>query len=184
MQKRLLDATVEALVEKGYGGTTTLEVQQRAGVSRGALLHHYTSRSELMLAAVEHLLRERLAALSALASSRPPKKARVDWAVKVLWDTFEGPLFTAALELWLAARNDAELLAALVPQERELGRAIREQAAELFGPAAAVPAFGEALEILLDAMRGAAARSVLRTRRNDARLLASWTRLMHERLHD
>ena len=182
MQRRLLDATIEALVEKGYGGTTTLEVQQRAGVSRGALLHHYTSRSELMLAAVEHLVRERIAVVSALTRTPPPKAKRIDWAVRVLWETFEGPLFTAALELWLAARHDDELLAALVPQERVLGHAIRDLAADLFGSAAAAPGFAAALEVLLDAMRGAAARSVLRTEGTDARLLASWTLLMHQRL--
>src|SRR5205809_3152820 len=102
MQQRLLDATLESLVERGYRGTTTLEVQKRAGVSRGALLHHFTSRSELILAAVEHLTRERVAAVSDLAHEAAPRvRARIEWAVRVLWSTFEGPLFSASLELWL-----------------------------------------------------------------------------------
>ena len=183
MQRRLLDATVSALYEKGYGGTTTLEVQQRAGVSRGALLHHYSSRAELMVAAVEHLSRERVAEVLALTQTAAPKTRRVEWAVSVLWRTFEGPLFTASLELWLAARNDPELLAALVPQERILGQAIRSMAGDVFGPAAKEAAgFGPALELLLDAMRGAAARSVLRAEGTDDRLLALWTDLMRARL--
>ena len=183
MQRRLLDATVAALCEKGYGGTTTLEVQQRAGVSRGALLHHYASRADLMLAAVEHLTRERVAEVLAVTQSPPPRSRRLEWAVGVLWGTFEGPLFTAALELWLAARNDEELLAALVPQERVLGQAIRAMAAELFGPAArASPRFPDALELLLDAMRGAAARSVLRSEAGDKRLLAHWTSFVQDQL--
>src|SRR3954451_18375037 len=95
MQRRLLDATVAALNEKGYGGTTTLEVQQRAGVSRGALLHHYSSRTELMLAAVEHLTRERIAEVLTLVQSSPPRsQQRLSWAVGVLWGTFRGPLYT------------------------------------------------------------------------------------------
>lgn len=184
MQRRLLDATVAALWEKGYGGTTTLEVQQRAGVSRGALLHHYASRADLMVAAVEHLTRERVAEVLALTKSPPPRSRRVEWAVGVLWGTFEGPLFAAALELWLAARSDAELLAALVPQERVLGQAIRGMAAELFGPTAQdSPRFPDALELLLDAMRGAAARSVLRSDSGDQRLLAHWTTFMKEQIN-
>src|SRR5689334_19241731 len=129
MQRRLLDATVAALCEKGYGGTTTLEVQQRAGVSRGALLHHYASRAQLMVAAVEHLSRERVAEVLSLSQTSAPRSGRTEWAVRVLWQTFEGPLFAASLELWLAARNDEELLAALMPQERILGQAIRGMAA-------------------------------------------------------
>ncbi len=183
MQRRLLDATVAALYEKGYGGTTTLEVQQRAGVSRGALLHHYASRADLMVAAVEHLSRERVAEVLAIAQSAPPRARRVEWAVRILWGTFQGPLFAASLELWMAARNDADLLAALMPQERILGQAIRSMAADLFGPGASASRhFNEALEMLLDAMRGASARSVLRSEGNDERLLALWTTYMKDRL--
>lgn len=176
MQRRLLDATVSALYEKGYGGTTTLEVQQRAGVSRGALLHHYSSRAELMVAAMEHLTRERIAEVLTIARANPPSSKRIEWAVGVLWSTFEGPMYTASLELWLAARNDDELLTALLPQERILGQAIRGMAADLFGPLAyESAAWPDTLELLLDAMRGAAARSVLRGASSDQRLLAMWS---------
>lgn len=179
MQKRLLDATVSALNEKGYGGTTTLEVQQRAGVSRGALLHHYASRADLIVASIDHLTRERIAEVLSVAQSDPPSKGRAEWAVRVLWATFEGPLFTASLELWLAARNDAELLAALLPQERIVGSAIRGMAADLFGvDPRTSPGFSDAMELLTDAMRGAAARSVLRAENTDDRLIALWTSLM------
>jgi AcrR family transcriptional regulator len=183
MQRRLLDATVASLYEKGYGGTTTLEVQQRAGVSRGALLHHFGSRAELMVAAVGHLTRERIAQVLTAAQAAPPRAKRIDWAVGILWSTFEGPLFTASLELWLAARNDEELLASLLPQERVLGQAIRGMAADLFGAdAVASPRFGEALELLLDAMRGAAARGVLRTAGTDDRLVGLWAAAMRRLL--
>jgi AcrR family transcriptional regulator len=179
MQRRLLDATVAALYEKGYGGTTTMEVQQRAGVSRGALLHHYASRTELMVAAVEHLTRERIAEVLSLVKSQAPETGRLEWAVGVLWGTFQGALYVASLELWLAARNDRELLAVLLPQERILGQTIRSMAADLFGPElSSHPGFGEALELLLDAQRGAAARSVLRSTDTDERLLASWVHLV------
>lgn len=179
MQRRLLDAAVSALSEKGYAGTTTLEVQQRAGVSRGALLHHYGSRAELIIAALDHLTRERISEVLAAARAAPPRSRRVDWAIRTLWSTFEGPLFAASLELWLAARNDAELLASLLPQERLLGQAIRSMAADVFGPdARSSPGFAGAIEVLLDAMRGAAARGVLRGDDGDERLLATWSATM------
>ncbi|MCU1587124.1 MAG: Transcriptional regulator, TetR family [Frankiales bacterium] len=181
MQKRLLDATVSALNEKGYGGTTTMEVQQRAGVSRGALLHHFASRTDLMVAAVEHLTRERIGAVVALAKSQAPTKGRTQWAVTVLWGTFQGALYAASLELWLAARNDHELLTALLPQERIVGHAIRSMAADLFGPeVSGRRGFAEALELLLDAQRGGAARSVLRSANTDERMIASWVHLVEQ----
>lgn len=179
MQRRLLDATVSALFDKGYGGTTLLEVQQRAAVSRGALLHHYGSRRNLMLAAVNHVSRERIAGVLAAAQQRAPDEDRAPWAIRVLWSTFDGPLFIASLELWLAARYDPDLLAALVPQERLIGQAIRSMAGDLFGPQiAGAPNFDELLRVLIDAMRGAAARGILRAGESDDRLLASWCFLM------
>lgn len=183
MRKRLLDATISALYEKGYSGTTTLEVQQRAGVSRGGLLYHYASRTELILAAVEHLTGERIAESVAVMRHDPPQGDQIEFAVRVLWGTFEGPLYAVSLELWVAARNDAELRDALAPQERIIGRAIRGMASELFGRDLAQHAdFPETFEMLCDAMRGAAARAPLRAAGSDGRLIAEWTKAVRDRL--
>lgn len=67
---RLLDATIECLVEHGYTGTTTTAVAQRAGVSRGAQLHHYGTREQLVAAAVGHLAEQRAAVLREQAATR------------------------------------------------------------------------------------------------------------------
>src|SRR6195952_4880302 len=55
MRQRLLDATFECLVEHGFSGTSTTLVSRRAGVSRGAQLHHFPTKNDLVLAAVEPL---------------------------------------------------------------------------------------------------------------------------------
>ena len=62
-QHRLLDAAVDCLVERGWAGTTTTLVADRARVSRGAQLHHYRTKSALLIAAVEHLAERRSAEL-------------------------------------------------------------------------------------------------------------------------
>jgi AcrR family transcriptional regulator len=175
MRKRLLDATISTLYEKGYSGTTTLEVQRRAGVSRGGLLHHYSSRNDLILAAVEHLTKERISDAVSTVRGEPPENGRVAYAVRRMWETFDGSLYAVALELWVAARNDEDLRSVLVPQERLLGRAIRGLSAELFGRELSRHArFPSVLEMLTDAMRGAAARRPVRSGSSDERLLAEW----------
>src|SRR5205085_910618 len=108
---------------------------------------------------------------------------RVAWAVRVLWSSFEGELFNASLELWLAARSDTDLRDALVPQERLLGKEIDELAADLFGPKLAAHAsFRSTMNVLVDSMRGAATRRALRTDPTDERLITGWARLVEERL--
>jgi AcrR family transcriptional regulator len=55
---RLIQATIDALFEQGYAAATTIEVAKRAKASRGAMLHHFPTRVDLLLAAAEHIISE------------------------------------------------------------------------------------------------------------------------------
>jgi AcrR family transcriptional regulator len=78
MRHALLEAAVDSLVELGFARTTTLEVQRRAGVSRGALLHHFPSKAELLVATIAHLAERRGRDLKQRSLSLPTGPARVD----------------------------------------------------------------------------------------------------------
>src|SRR5215468_10776770 len=73
-RRALLDAAVQSLIEVGFARTTTLEVQRRADVSRGALLHHFPSKAMLLVAAVDHLAEMRAQEMKAFASQLPPDR--------------------------------------------------------------------------------------------------------------
>ena len=73
MRARLMEATVELLVERGFAGTSTTLVSERAGVSRGAQLHHFPTKNDLVVAAVEHLTEVRGAELAAAAERGLPR---------------------------------------------------------------------------------------------------------------
>jgi AcrR family transcriptional regulator len=153
----LLAATIECLVELGYAGTTTNEVQQRADVSRGALTHHFASKADLLLAAMDLLYEDFSTSIRDAATTLPTGRERIEPAIRLLWDRFNGPLFFAAMELWMAARTDADLRAALLPHERRLGRQLRELAVEVFGvDVAAHPSAEAVYQVLMTSMRGQA----------------------------
>ncbi|MDX1447629.1 MAG: TetR/AcrR family transcriptional regulator [Acidimicrobiia bacterium] len=161
---RVLEATTECLVDQGYSGTTTAAVQERAGVSRGALMHHFGSKTELLVAAVRHLAERRGAGLVEQATAITHLDDRSSHAIDLLWETFTGPLFTATLELWGASRTDPELREAVLEFERALRRELDIAMRRLFGEdVASRPAFAEAIELTLQFMRGAALTSILRT---------------------
>lgn len=121
MRLRLMEATVDSLVELGWSGTSTTVVSQRAGVSRGAQLHHFPSKQALVVAAVEHLAERRRHAM-ADAVRALPDVGRTRAVLDVLAEQFTSPVFFAALELWVAARTDADLQGAVAPLERRVGR--------------------------------------------------------------
>src|SRR5260221_8571103 len=131
-RRALLDATVESLIEVGFAHTTTLEVQRRANASRGALLHHFPSKIELLVAAVDHLAEMRARELKVLAAHLPEGRARTDAVLELLWQCFSGTFFQVAMELRTAARTDPELRPVLVTAEKALRERILWQARALF----------------------------------------------------
>ena len=84
-------------------------------------------------------------------------RERIGAALDSMWETFNGPLFKAALELWVAARTDDELRAELVPTEHEIWEDILAAWAEVFGPRlAGHPDFPNRLQLAANVMRGIA----------------------------
>lgn len=120
MRERLLDATLDALVEIGYKATTTTDVAQRAGVSPGALGHHFPARSDLLTAAVRYAVTRRQEEFERAATSFDPSGDVIEELVRLLWSMFSSPTHTAFSELWMAARTDAELAKTLVAIDRDL----------------------------------------------------------------
>jgi AcrR family transcriptional regulator len=118
----VLEATIDCLVQDGYHRLTTGRVADRAGVSRGAQLHQYPTRQQLVVAAVEHLTELRAAELRAAADRLPSGADRMSAVLDLLWSQFSGRLFQAGVELLAAGRTDAALREALVPFERQLRR--------------------------------------------------------------
>ncbi|MBP2187267.1 AcrR family transcriptional regulator [Nocardia goodfellowii] len=112
MRTRLLDATIDCLVEFGYAGTTTPRVAERAGVTRGAQVHHFGSKNDLVVAAISHLAQRRTEAamqeIGRIKAGPDPIATVLDF----LWELHQGPLFIAAMELWVAGRTDPVLAAA------------------------------------------------------------------------
>lgn len=137
----LLDATISCLVELGFSGTTTTEVTRRAGVSLGALLHHFPSKADLLAAAVGHVLERRQDEFRETMAGLDPGADRIDAAIDLLWSAFSGPTFTAWLELWVASRTDTELGRQMVAVDGRFHRVSDELFAEFFPelPPAALP---------------------------------------------
>ena len=118
------------LVELGYTGTTSAAVAERAGLSRGAQLHHFGTRSQLVVAAVEHLaqkrlqrVREAMTGLSTAAAQGEHASSRKDTqeaALGLLAEALSGPLYAATMELWVAARSHPDLRAQLIPAEERV----------------------------------------------------------------
>ncbi len=175
MRARLLEATVELLVERGYAGTSTTLVSERAGVSRGAQLHHFPTKQDLVVAAVQHVTEVRGAELAAAAERLPTGARRTKAVLRMLGDHFTSPVFTAALELWVAARTDPALLAEVEPLEQRVGRETHRMTVELLGADESRRGVRELVQATLDLVRGLGlANTISDDRRRRTRILDQW----------
>jgi hypothetical protein len=99
--------------------------------------------------------------------------------LQVLGEHFTSPVFTAALELWVAARTDPALHAAVAPLEHRVGRDVHRLTVELLGVDERVPGHREVVQATLDLVRGLGLADTLAddgARR--ARILDRWAEVL------
>ncbi|MFD4877398.1 TetR/AcrR family transcriptional regulator [Streptomyces sp. NPDC058420] len=179
-RQRLLEAAVSCLAEHGWAGSTVSVVAERAGVSRGAAQHHFPTREDLFTAAVEYVAEERSTALRALFPEGATDRHAV---LEALVDLYTGPLFRAALHLWVAASNEDQLRPQVTELEAKVGRETHRIAVELLTADESHPGVRETVQGFLDMARGLGLANLLtddRARRE--RVVAQWAALLEHAL--
>lgn len=106
---KLIHATIATLNAQGYAATTTIEVVRRARVSRGAMLHHFSTRAELLLATAEHILREQEIERRDVLRTVERGKPRFFSITDAMWNTMQQPEGVALTEIMLGGRSDPEI---------------------------------------------------------------------------
>lgn len=110
MRQKLITATIQSLIDKGYARTTAVEVCARAGVTRGALFHHFESLPALIAVALSDTY-DRL-----LLESRPSEAdTTIEQWITWAWSRVSQREFKAVIEIWLASRNDPASTADIQP---------------------------------------------------------------------
>jgi AcrR family transcriptional regulator len=153
-RRQLVEAAAAALAELGWNGTTVSAVARRAGVSRGAAQHHFRTREDLVSAAVAHIGEVQVAELRRRVEDLPAGESRTQSVVEMLLDLYTGPVFRAALQLWVVASADEALRATLVPLQARVGREAHRLAVELLGVNEEHPGVRELVQSTLDLARG------------------------------
>jgi AcrR family transcriptional regulator len=152
---RLLEAAAACLLEHGYAATSVGQVQERAGLARGTLLHHFPTKADLMVAATAHVVDERIERFRRQAGRIPTGKDRLSAVVDLAWRDLSSPVFFTALELWMAARTDDELRSRMVEEEARLFQAMQASYVEVLGDDYADdPRAATLLEFTLDVLTG------------------------------
>jgi AcrR family transcriptional regulator len=135
-RRRLLDAAIACLIDRGYANTTTSEIAERAGLSRGAQLYHFPKKEELLTGAVEHLFGLMFGEMKEKVGRLTNENDRRALAIDLLWETANGRLATAWIELVVASRTDSYLRQSVSAVNDRMAEFIDQSFKELFPPPA------------------------------------------------
>ena len=171
---KLLQSAVECLAKHGYTASTVAAVASHAGVSRGAAQHHFPTREDLFIAAVDHVMRDRR---EQLRSQLSPSGARDTLAtVELLFDLYCSDLFKAALYLWVAAGSEPALRDHVISLEAKIGRETHQLVIDLLDVDEAAPGVRETVQATLDLARGLGLANLLTDdRRRRSRIAREWS---------
>jgi AcrR family transcriptional regulator len=111
---KLIDAAIDILYRSGHAAATTIEVAKRARVSRGAMLHQFPTRVDLLLAVARHIIEQQKRHRRERLGGEPGLK-RFRAAAEVSWEVHSQPGAIALLEIMMASRNDRDLRKGLAP---------------------------------------------------------------------
>ncbi|NMM84056.1 TetR family transcriptional regulator [Rhodococcus sp. SRB_17] len=160
-RSHLLEVTVDCLAELGWGATTMSVVAQRAGVSRGAMQHHFPTREDLITAALEMMFDARMDQARKESTDLPSGAGRTEAVIVRLVEYYTGTLFKAALQVWTAAASDPELKARVLPLEERFGRIAHRMAVASLGVDDSDPTTHRLVQATLDLARGLGLADVL-----------------------
>lgn len=168
----LLEAAYESLLEGGYSATTVGHVQQRAGVARGTLLHHFPTRGALMAGVVQDIIERRLEVLTVAGVHHGAEPSDWDDIVDLIWHELQSPPFAAALELWVAARTDPDLREALTPLQERIFTTVHSSVTRLAG--ADHPRVPMLVQFTIDLLTGSHLGGILRPRAGTSSVVEAW----------
>jgi AcrR family transcriptional regulator len=159
-RKAILEAAVRCLVKEGYNKTTTAMIASEAGVSRGAMMHHFSARAEVIKVVIAFLHERRLDEYRQLMGEKNIAKkitrADVRRSVEAAWEYHNLPSFVAYQELVSAARTDDELGEVIEEFEKDFEKQFLLTAKTVFPQWRGVKSLQAAHDLVHFAMHGMA----------------------------
>lgn len=156
-RKVLLDAAIDCLFHRGYGATSTTLVAEMAGVSRGAMLHQFPSKADLMAYVVKAVWEADLALYQEMMSAITNPQERMVAYPAAAWKVMSRPAGIAVMEIFLGSRSDPALAEKLLPVQAEINEAARATLArELNHP----PSIAR-MQLIIGAVRGLSINEVI-----------------------
>lgn len=153
-RQKVLESAIECLARYGWQGSTMNVVASHVGISRGALQHHFPTREDLMLAAIEYVFEQRIGQAFPAEVELPDGMSRESFLIERLLHYYSDDLFKAALHVWTAAAAEPAFREKIVPMEAHFSREVYRAAVEFLGADETDERTRRLIQSMMDLSRG------------------------------
>jgi AcrR family transcriptional regulator len=154
-RERLLNSALEVMEKTGAGHLSLQDVAKMAGMTTGAVQHHFPSKAALMMQVLSRLIDSLESSSDIWPSPHWPLKQRADHFVQQAWQQLYGqPRFLSAWTAYLAARDDAAMTAHIVEQRAAIQLRVKQRFAAAFPEMASGPQADTRIQCVFTTLRG------------------------------
>lgn len=125
-QEKILNAALICIERMGLNNASTHDIAREAGVSRGALLHHYPARAGLLQAAFSKVLEDEIVKLSTFSKKLSNDPESVGKFIRYVWDRYKGRVFPLTIDYLSMGRIDQQTLEVVIPAATEFNSKLNE----------------------------------------------------------
>jgi AcrR family transcriptional regulator len=128
-----LESAIDCLQKVGYSRTTTQLISQTSHISRGAMLHHYATKQDLISAVIDYTFYKRMELFTPqIQALTETQRVQEQAGIEVFWNSIQTREYEAYLELSVAARTDDELREIFMPKAARYDKVWRDEIARIF----------------------------------------------------
>ncbi len=109
-QDKIINAVIGLIREKGYVAASSTEIAKRAGVTWGAVQHHFGGKEEILGEVLERSHRAFQRRLEDPSFAKGTPTARVSRYVDAAWEHYRGDEYMATIEILLATRGHGSVV--------------------------------------------------------------------------
>ena len=170
-RRKLVEAAIRVTQESGYANLTISKVAEHAGLTNGAMQHHFGSRDDLVLGMVDALYPVLEMPFEDIASRKLSVRERVATFIDLLWQIYSRPEYLVIWDIAFGTRGDAELKAKLQTYQRDIAARMRKQLATPFADVGLTPEGADQIfSFAISFLRGCALQAVFGVDRRRADL--------------
>ncbi len=176
---KLLDSAIDLICENGFAGLRMSDIAARAGMTRGAIQHHFEGRDDVVIAILQEV-EDRISRGFDRSSIKPDMtiERRLDALIEQFARQAMSPDYLAVLDIWMTTRAEPELKEVVRESMLRASKRFSALWLETFEDQVPAKVIADCRRLVVSVMRGAVFARILVTESRSFKLTVATLKTM------